>query len=130
MDDLWNDAEVISSYTRAQAIQDGVLIDLGKLATDAGFRVPVAITGAAYAEAINWTQDDASQDEKGRAWDVLTIARAACTRPGEDQRRTFTVARVLNQSGAIEALPVQLAVHIGGGDHAEPVVTITLPDED
>lgn len=130
MDNFWNDAEVISRYTRAQAIQDGALIDFGKLAIDAGFKVSAAITSAAHAEAIEWSQDDMSQDETGRAWDVLTIARAACTRPGEDQRRTFTVARVLNQSGAIEAQPVQLAVHIGGGDQGEPVITIMLPHED
>ena len=30
--------EVISTYTRAQAIEDGVLIDAGSIAKEAGFK--------------------------------------------------------------------------------------------
>ena len=38
--------KVISVYTRAQALADGVLIDAGPMAREAGFRWPVAITAA------------------------------------------------------------------------------------
>ena len=41
--------DVIFTYTRAQALADGVLIDAGALAQEAGFRLPVAITAAAWA---------------------------------------------------------------------------------
>ena len=41
MDDNWN---VIFSYTRAQAISDGVLIDVTAQAREMGFKVPAAIT--------------------------------------------------------------------------------------
>ena len=56
--DLWG--KPIHVYTRAQAIADGVLVDL-TMATDdkgqslcqqAGFKVPVAITRAAWAKTI------------------------------------------------------------------------------
>ncbi len=33
---------VISTYTRAQAIEDGVLVDAGSMAQEAGFKWPVA----------------------------------------------------------------------------------------
>ena len=35
---------VISTYTRAQAIEDGVLVDVGSTAQEAGFKWPVALT--------------------------------------------------------------------------------------
>ena len=39
--------DVVSSYTRTQAIADGVLVDVKALARDAGFRHPVAMTAGA-----------------------------------------------------------------------------------
>ncbi len=41
-DNLFGD--LIFSYTRTQAIDDGVLIDATELARDAGFKWPVALT--------------------------------------------------------------------------------------
>ena len=36
--------EPISIYTRAQAIEDGVLVDVSESAREAGFKFPVAVT--------------------------------------------------------------------------------------
>ncbi len=41
--------EVISSYSRAQAIEDGVLVDISGLAREAGFRYPVAVSRGVFA---------------------------------------------------------------------------------
>ena len=49
--------EPIDVYTRAQALADGALRDVTDLARDAGFRVPVALTAAAWAEAVAWDDD-------------------------------------------------------------------------
>ena len=69
---------VISTYTRAQAIEDGVLIDAGAMAQEAGFKWPVALTSDAWADCVAWSEDDnckqAYQDESGRLWDVLFSA--------------------------------------------------------
>ena len=46
------DDVVIFSYTRAQAIADGVLIDATELAKEAGFRIPVAVTAGVWAECV------------------------------------------------------------------------------
>ncbi len=35
---------VIHTYTRAQAIEDGVLIDVSETSSEAGFKWPAAIT--------------------------------------------------------------------------------------
>ena len=34
----------ISAYTRAQAIDDGILVDVSDTAREAGFNIPVAVT--------------------------------------------------------------------------------------
>ena len=34
----------ISTYTRAQAIEDGILVDVSDTACEAGFTIPVAVT--------------------------------------------------------------------------------------
>jgi len=56
-DRLFSDADVIFSYTRADALSDGVLIELPS-ARAWGFKVPVAITQGAYAECIAWREPD------------------------------------------------------------------------
>ena len=122
---------VIHSYSRADAIRDGVLVDVTDAATEAGFRVPVALTAAAHHDAVIWNPaNGAHQDPTGRLWDVLMTARqAAGWEPGA-QRVTFHVLRVPNQPGEQVATLTALDLHIGPGDDAEPVITILLPEED
>ena len=36
--------EVVSGYSRAQAVEDGFLCDISELAKEAGFKFPVAIS--------------------------------------------------------------------------------------
>ena len=40
--------EVIYSYTRSQAIADGVQVDVSKVAAEAGIRFPVFLTRAVF----------------------------------------------------------------------------------
>ena len=39
---LFADADVIHAYTRSQAIEDGVLVDVTAAAREAGFKIPVS----------------------------------------------------------------------------------------
>ncbi len=41
---MFSDSDIISKYTRAQALQDGQLIDVSKVASEMGFTYPIAIT--------------------------------------------------------------------------------------
>jgi len=54
---MFENAEVIDSYTRAQAIEDGVLIDVSNAAKEAGFRIPIALTTAVWADCVAWDGD-------------------------------------------------------------------------
>ncbi len=55
--------EPIHTYTRAQAIEDGQLIDVSTTAREAGIVWPVALTSAAWADCVAWT--DETEKRKG-----------------------------------------------------------------
>ncbi len=60
---------VVSSYTRTQAIEDGVLVDVSEMAQEAGFKHPVALTRAVWEDCVAWDEGDNNhqtyQDESG-----------------------------------------------------------------
>ena len=127
--------EVISTYTRAQALADGVLLDAGPSSREAGFRWPVALTAAAWSDCVEWTEDDSvrqvHQDLSGRLWDVLYMASHAIRTSIEpSDTLQFKLYRVPRDGHSKEAELVTLKLIVGPGDHGEPVITILLPDED
>jgi hypothetical protein len=127
--------EVVCTYSRAQALEDGVLIDAGPTAREAGFKWPVAITAAAWADCVAWSDADSEhqvhQDQSGRLWDVLFMAQHAIrvNRSGGDRLR-FQLYRVPRDGMSTEASITTLKLIVGPGDNGEPVITILLPDED
>jgi len=144
--DFWG--EPIHAYTRAQAISDGVLVDLTSATDDqgrllcqqAGFKVPVAITCTAWAKVIEaggaWKphgdgellQLRGGQSLTGRLWDVLWMLRTACGQANNDDRVHFQVLVDVNGDGDHEG--VHLWALCGPGDDAKPVITIMLEGED
>jgi hypothetical protein len=127
--------KVISTYTRAQAIEDGVLIDPGSMAKEAGFKWPVALTADAWADCVAWTEDDSQQqvhqDQSGRLWDVVYMASHAIrTSKDSGDRLLFQLYRVPRDGHSTEAVLVTLKLIVGPGDSGEPVVSILLPNED
>lgn len=120
---------VIYSYTRAQAIVDGVLIDVTALAQEAGFKMPVAITNGVYSEYVAVPDAATGQDEEGRLWDVLWMLQHAIrSSKGSGSAITFKV--LVQNSDDAPASPIELNAVCGPGDNAEPVITVMLPGED
>jgi hypothetical protein len=123
----------IYGYSRAQAIADGVLVDVTTMSRQAGFTVPVALTSAAWSDCVEWTDEDSSrqghQDEAGRLWDTLWIAHLAARR-AHGEVVAFELYRVPRGGRGHMPRRVSLHMHIGPGDEAEPVITIMLPGED
>lgn len=123
--------EVISSYARAQAIEDGVLIDVSSVAKEAGITFPVAITSPVFAEAVEWDKSNrAIQDESGRLWDVVWMLRCAINRGGNGSLISYHIACVPNHPRLISPRRLDLKAVCGPGDNMEPVITIMLPGED
>ena len=130
LEDPWEGAEVVFAYTRAQAIADGVLVDLSKgaegtLCKELGFKPPIAITSAAFAA----TAGKAAPGEgvRGKLWDVLYMMRMAAKSAGDKTDRVYFSVRVWD--GEKNEL-VHLWALCGPGDTPDPVLTIMLQGED
>lgn len=123
--------EVIYAYTRAQAIADGVLIDVTTDAREAGLRFPVAVTRAVWDRYVEIPDGIVGQDDRGRLWDIVWMLRVAIARGSGGDRCDFHVyVRNHNRLKLTRRDLVKLKAICGPGDQAEPVITIMLPDED
>ncbi len=122
--DVWSETDIIHTYTRAQALEDGALIDVSETAREVGFRVSVAVSAALWAdiEAIPPSKRGI-QDAAGRLWDVLWMARLAARQGGSE-----TAYRLTMHVGRASTYRVKMGS--GPGDQGEHVITLLKPDED
>ena len=136
---LFADADLVHRYTRADAIRDGMLVDVSETAAEAGFSIPTAVTAAVFDQCVRWTDEDAKkkpnvyQDEAGRLWDVVWMAACkARLLAGAGNRSSTALLQLLvvPRPGHGRRRLRTLKLAIGPGDDAEPVATILLPDED
>ena len=118
--------EVIFAYSRAQAIEDGVLVDVSEPARAAGVTYPVALTRAVWDQYVEVPSGVAGQDVAGRLWDVLWMFRAAAGAHSGHALRYQLYVRNDNRRPKV----VTLKAVCGPGDDAAPVITIMLPEED
>ncbi|MCF3643318.1 hypothetical protein LXM94_25525 [Rhizobium sp. TRM95111] len=134
---VFTDDDLIHSYSRAEAIADGGLIDVTETAREAGFTISVAVTAAVWADCVAWSDEDGHrkgtvQDEAGRLWDVVWMASRAARKPSNHAKQVspFVVYRVPRPGRGRMPRLVVLALRIGPGDAGEPVITITTQNED
>ena len=126
---------VIHSYTRKNAIDDGVLIDVTETAIEAGIKFPFAVTQAVWNKYIEWTQDDTAkqsyQDQPGRLWDIVWMARhAMLNAKGDIQEILFELYCIPRDGKSKRAKRTTLKIILGPGDQGEAVLTVLLPNED
>lgn len=117
----------IHTYTREQALADGVLVDATARAKDVGFRIPVALTTGAWAECVRVLRDDDRREEEARLWDVLSMLRFVIELARGDTRELAFRVCVQNES---DADLVDLKAVCGPDDDGSPCLTEMLPDED
>jgi len=117
--------ETIYSYSRAQAIEDGVLVDLSQVESIRhSWKHPFACTSAVWAiveEALRKPQYDLT----GICHDVAMIAKLAIR--NDDASRESDQVRF---EVIIDGTRHTMKLHIGPGDTAAPVLTLMLPYED
>jgi hypothetical protein len=84
---------VISIYTRRQALSDGCILDVSELAREAGFTWAVAITDHLYHDYIvpALALVAEGQSVQGRLWDTLMCLRHAIRSSKDDTYLRFTV---------------------------------------
>jgi len=122
--------EVIYSYTRAQAVADGVQVEVTKTAQEAGIKFPMFLTRAVFDAYVAVPPDVTAQDEAGRLWDVVWMTRFGIlrARPGVDRIPVALYVRNDNRAAKLVKLIAQCgALDI---DDPQPAITVMLPDED
>jgi hypothetical protein len=139
---IFGEDDLIYSYSREDAIRDGVLIPTTDLVPDeedfsrtSGWLIPVALTAsvAALVTPTEW-ETKQGQSVKGRLWDVLSMARMYHPRGGSPEYRypcRFVLGpadeRRVSRAGT---KTLHLKAVVSGGDDGSPVLTIMLPEED
>ena len=125
----FDEMPIISSYTRKQAIEDSVLVDLTEWAKKTGFSIPVACTSAVWNHIEPCEEaKEIGQDVRGRAHDLLWMLYCAIRRGGDQDQRLMFEVRFQNKPRRHET--VTFKSMCGPGDAGEPVITIMMPDED
>ena len=126
----FEDMPVIYSYTRKQAIEDGVLVDLTNWASESGFTIPVACTSTVWHQYVVPPEGtkELGQSERGRCSDVLWMLFVAIKRSRQGGDRVMFEVIFLNAKKRHET--VQLKAICGPGDDGEPTLTLMLPNED
>ena len=122
--------EVIYSYTRAQAVADGVQVEVTKTAQEAGIKFPVFLTRTVFDSFVTVPEGVTGQDEAGRLWDIVWMLRFGIIRsiPGTDRipvafyvrndNRTARLGKLIATCGALDI------------DDPQPAITLMMPDED
>jgi hypothetical protein len=120
----------ISIYTRAQAIADGVLVDLmqGEMqeVCRQHYKFPIACTAAVFSimeKAVN--NPRYGNDYAGILHDMLWMSKAM----GRALDDSTVVFRCIVQ-GAGRSKYHDFKIQVHPGDQGEPVITILLPEED
>jgi len=130
---IQDDDDLIYAYTRSQALEDGVLVDVSKMAGEAGFLFPTAITADLHARITpNEREKALGQSYEGRLWDVVFLASFTARGAVQVDRCSFEVGLF----EADEAPPhrthrrtLSLWMVVGPGDRGEPVITIGFPED-
>jgi hypothetical protein len=111
---------MIVSYSRADAIRDGVLVDVTELARKAGFKIHTVMTcGVVQAVAGQFDRDEAKQAALLAVLQELHQVTLHNIVSGRDSDRVF-----------FDIGLAKLWALCGPGDQGEPVLTVMLEGED
>lgn len=124
--------DAVASYSRAQAIEDGVLVDVTEWGSadkgfHGGYRIPVAMTAALWAAVSELpARVQGIEDVRGRAHDVLWMASLASrAAPKGADRVRFSVLMSVKAGRRV----LRLLAVVGPGDAGEPVLTLGFPED-
>jgi len=124
MNAIFTEDDIISRYTRADAIAEGVLVDISANfpITRRLYKFPVAFTASV------WTIIESTGNENliGEVIAVLVASQRNQIKELDESTMLFQV--ILENAAPTERLTLKIMCH--GGDEGEPVLTVMLPNED
>lgn len=123
------DFEIIHTYTRAEAIQDGVLIDITTEAKEIGFKIPTAITSTLYNRYIVPPKgiEGEGQSISGRLHDTLMMIIYAAKDRWDGSMVECNIFYVMGEGPQLEKITFWAIT--SAGDEGEPVLTVMLPED-
>jgi hypothetical protein len=127
MDGIQQNENIISSYSRAEAISDGLLFDVSTWAKRVGIKFPVAVSVSIWTEILepDETAKDALECHATRlACFLLTLRSELMAADGSELKYPYSVPI----DG--ELTYFSLYVTLLPGDNFEPVLTNLLEGED
>jgi hypothetical protein len=127
---FWDDAEVISTYTRRQAIEDGVLVDLMQDSTlsvcQQHYKYPIACTAAVFGIMQRAVENKRHcNDYAGILHDMLWMS-TQYFRTVDETTRVFQVII----KGAARKSVYDFKMVCGPSDDGSPCMTIMQENED
>jgi hypothetical protein len=121
---------VIYAYTRAQAVADGVQVDVTKTAQEAGIKFPMFLTRAVWEAYVAVPPDVTGQDEAGRLWDIVWMTRFGIIRSTPGRDRIPVAMYVRNDNRAARLIKLIATCSALDMDDPQPAITVMMPDED
>jgi hypothetical protein len=125
-DDI-NTFDIIHTYSREEALADGVLVDVTELATKAGLRYPVALTQCLWNRLSTDGDDELGVVQKLAEGILFLAVRAIRSAPDGDGSVIEFPALFGESLVGAEVSIVRMVV--GPGDNFEPVITIGFPED-
>ena len=132
---------IIYSYTRSQAVADGVQIEVTKIAQEAGIKFPMFLTRAVFDKYVAVPEGVTGQDEAGRLWDIVWMTRFGII-------RSNARASVPGMVGGAPCTRIPVALYVRNDnrfsrliklvatcgpldlDDPQPAITLMMVDED
>ena len=152
MSNVFESADVIFEYSRAQAIEDGELFDVTDAARSKGLTLPTAVTRTVWERYVKVPESlSSTQDEVGRLNDILSLLVFTVVTAPESRKSDRVDFELYCQTGKVTAergeevddecrrlfetegstmKKIRLQSVCGPGDDGEPVITIMVEGDD
>ncbi len=138
-----NDWNIISTYTRAEAIADGFQVPVNpKVCREAGIIFTVFLTRGVYDKYVMVPENMPFQSEEGRLWDILYMFSLKARRcNGNELKFEFCCQlpdagnwsryeKVCEGNRLIREVTLRAVIGPLDLDDPSPAITIMFPDED
>lgn len=137
------DWKIIASYTRADAVNDGVQVAIPREITrEAGIKFPVYMTQRVYSKYVLVPKGMDYQNEDGRLWDILYMFAMSARKSNSsvlmfefvchlpDNEDWTIYERICEGNHLLRLVTLKAVIGPLDIDDSNPAITILLLDED
>ncbi len=126
---MWEDFQEICTYTRKDALEAGLLIDVSQIAIQAGYAWPVAITAEVWQDYIQLPGQGrpTHQGETERVNELLYLLMHEIQNGDQDRAEISFAFLLLSNPSSLK--PVTLKAVVTPDDDGNPCITILKPLE-